>query len=275
MRVTKFNSVMLASALGLCLAATAAAGVVTGPTVPAFTTTGNAKDNVLTSATPTFSADLSTYATFTSQVHSLLGDGNTDTSQSGIPGQADFQYQDASSPDALYGDITLPYAMVGQKANGFNGTVLYKFVVQSGYQTAAGGTITADMYFRQDPNDGGQGQNAWIGVTTNTPTIAGDLSGFGADAGFTTVTMKDLFGPQNAGFKTYTGPATLSIPAGATTFYVAFSDVDKGIDGNGSSSARLAISSLNVNANLVAVPEPASLSLLALGAAACIRRRRR
>ncbi len=251
----------------LMLPVIAEAGVVTGPPVAGFTTVDNTKDNVLTSASPTFAADMSTYATFASEVHSLLGDNTT-------PGQSDFEFQDNTSADGIHGDIFLPYAMVGRAANGQNGTVLYKFVVQSGYETAAGGTISANMYFRHDPV-GAHGQNAWIGVTTNTPVIAGDLGGFASDAGFTTVTMEDRFGP-GSGYASYTGLVTLDVPVGATTFYVAFSDVFQGIDGSAGSSARLAIGGLNVNAILssTSIPEPASLMLLAAGGAAMFIRRR-
>lgn len=257
-------SVTLAAA-ALALPTVADAGVVTGSPIAAFTTTDNSKDNVLTSASPTFAADLSTYATFTSELHSLLGDNGT-------PGTADVEFQDASGPDGVHGDIFLPYAMVGRHANGEHGVILYKFVVQAGYETAAGGTISANMYFRHEPV-GQHGQNAWIGVTTNAPAIDPNLGGFASEAGFDSVTMEELFGPATA-FASYTGVATLDIPVGATEFWVAVSDVKDGISGAGHSSARLAIGGLNVDANLAPVPEPASAMILAASGAFLMTRRR-
>ncbi len=222
------------------------AGQVTGP-VDDFTTTDSSKDNLLTLASPTFTANLTTYETFTSQVHSILG-------VTTINGQSDFEYQDASSPDNIHGDIPLPYAMVGRMANSANGTVLYKFVTQSGYRTAAGGTISADMYFRHDP-DSINGDNAWIGVADFTGVVP-SLSQVANEARFNRVTMRQLYGGGGFGFETYTGAAAfLEIPAGLTEFYVAFSDLYALNDPEPTySSARLAISSLTVSAVLESAP---------------------
>lgn len=250
---------MLAAAIVVCMSlpSWSQAGLVTGSPVGVFTTSDSSKDNVLTQATPSFVANLSTYATFTGEVHSLLGVVNNN--------ESDFEHQDASSPDGVHGDIALPYAMVGRKANGANGTVLYKFVTESGYVTAAGGTITANMYFRHEP-DTQHGDNAWIGVST-VADVAANFSGLDNDTAFTRVTMSDLF---SGGFATYTGVANLSIPEGVSEFYVAFSDVYNA----NFSSARLAITSLDVNANLVlAVPEPGCIALLAIGSVLVFVRR--
>ena len=65
----KLNSALNVSLVtaALLLPTIAEAGVVTGPPVAGFTTADNSKDNVLTNASPNFSADLSTFGTFTSE----------------------------------------------------------------------------------------------------------------------------------------------------------------------------------------------------------------
>lgn len=243
-------------AMSTCLPAMVEAGTVTGSPVGGYTTADSSKDQVLLSASPSFTADLSTYATFTGQAHSILG-------QTASDGISDLEHQAADGPDGIHGDISLPYAMVGRHANGENGTVLYKFVAESGYQTAAGGTISADVYFRHDPLENNHGYNAWIGVnpTASVPAGLGNLTN---DVDFQRVNMKDRFGGAGYhGFDTYKGEVIVDIPAGLTEFYVAFSDV---FNGPGTppthSSARFAVTSLQVNGNLVAIPEPGSLVLL-------------
>ncbi|HEX7010863.1 MAG TPA: PEP-CTERM sorting domain-containing protein [Phycisphaeraceae bacterium] len=238
----------------------AEAGTVTASPQTGFTTLDNSKDHVLTSASPTFTADLSTFATFTSEAYSLLGSSTAD-------GIADFEHQAADGPDGVHGDIFLPYAMVGRNANGETGTIIYKFVVQSGYETDTGGTVAMNVYFRHDP-DTFHGDNAWVGIHTSV-SIPGGLYWLLNDGDFDRVTMRERFG-GGGGFNTYTGLVTLDIPVGATTFYVAISDVFQG----GYSSARLAIGSLEVNANLRAVPEPASMALMGGALALFVMRRR-
>ncbi len=251
--------------VGACLALTSSlahGGVVTGPPVAGFTTAGASKDIPLTNATPSFTASLSAgdvYADFVAEAHSLLGDNGT-------PGQSDFEHQDDSSADGIHGDISLPYAMVGRAADGQNGSVVYKFVTESGFETSAGGTIAADMYFRHEP-DTQHGDRAWIGVGTSL-SVAANLGGITNDTDFTRVTMSDLF---TGGFATYTGAANLNVPVGVTEFYVAFSDVFDGVH----SSARLAITSLQVDANLApTIPEPSTAVLSCIFGFAMFLRRR-
>jgi len=249
-------------AISTCLPMMVEAGTVTGSPVAGFTTADSSKDQLLLSALPSFTADLSTYATFTGQVHSILGQTSSD-------GIADLEHQAADGPDGVHGDIALPYAMVGRHANGENGTMLYKFVVESGYQTAAGGTISADVYFRHDP-DSQHGDNAWIGVNP-TASIPADLGRLSNDAGFQKVSMRDRFGGANGhGFDTYTGNVGVNIPAGLTEFYLAFSDVLES-----HSSARFAVTTLHVNGNLAAIPEPGSLVLLGFAGMFLVSRYRR
>lgn len=245
-----------------CLTTLVEAGTVTGSPVVGFTTADSSKDHLLLNASPNFVADLSTYVTFTSQVHSLLGV----TANDGI---ADFEHQAADGPDGVHGDIALPYAMVGRHANGENGTVLYKFVVEPGYQTAAGGKVNAAVYFRHDP-DSSHGDNAWIGVNS-TASIPGGLYYLLNDGDFDKVSMRDRFGGGGGGYASYTGDVSVDIPAGLTEFYVAFSDVL----GNSVSSARFAVTSLQINGSLAAIPEPSSLLLFVCATSISIGLRRR
>lgn len=218
-----------------------ASGTVTPPPVPAFTTLDSSRDHVLQNGASSFAADLTTFNSFKGQVHSLLGVKFEPIGQ----GETDLEHQANDGPDLIHGDITLPYAMVGRSANGESATIVYKFVVEPGFETAAGSAVNADVYFRHDP-DSQHGDNAWIGVSS-TATISGDLSGLSNDVDFQKVTMRDQFG-GGGGFATYTGEVNLTIPAGLTEFYIAFSDQLNASH----SSARFAFSSLVVQANLAA-----------------------
>jgi hypothetical protein len=259
----KSNGIVLATLASLSVAAAAQAGVVTGPPVETFTTSDSSRDIVLTGGSPTFSADLSTYANFSSQLHSLLGSHSADA---GAGGFADVEHQDASSPDGIHGDIALPYAMVGRGANALTGWFLYKFKLQDGQVTGSGGTVDASVYFRHDPNDGVQGTNAYIAIS-DTVTIRTDRFGLDDDPSTfdAKLDMKQRFGPANGGFATYTGDVSLEIPAGLNEFYVIMTEAG--------SSARFAITDFDVNA--VVVPEPATASLLGAGVTLLALRRRR
>ncbi len=231
--------------VGVCavvsLTSHANAGTVTGPPVTGFTTLDASKDITLLDGNSSFTGSLSggdAYADWVAEIHSLLGDNGT-------PGQSDFEHQQDDGPDVTHGDISLPYAMVGRAANGENGTFVYKFVTESGFETSAGGTIAADMYFRHEP-DGLHGDNAWIGVGTSL-SVAANLGGINNDTDFIRVTMNDLF---TGGFATYTGAANLSVPTGVNEFYVVVSDFYSAGVGQTHSSARLAITSFQVDVNL-------------------------
>jgi hypothetical protein len=238
----------------------ASAGVVTGSPVAVFSTADNSKDIVLSPGTPTFTSDLSTYATFTSTLHDVLGVAPT------YPGFADVEHQDASSPDGIHGDIALPYAMVGRHANGEYGHFIWKVTLAPGYETGAGAQINAGVYFRQDPNDGVQGSNALLGIL-DTLNVYSDSSGPSNFPPSTLVTAQDVFGGAGYhGFDTYTGAASLAIPAGKTEFYVDFTDQG--------SSARWALTSFSISANPVAVPEPMSIGFLTASALLLLRPRR-
>lgn len=257
----KGKKIALMAIAGLGISALAHAGVVTGPPVDTFTTADTSRDILLTAGSPTFSANLTTWGTFSGQLHSLLGSHSAD---GGIGGKADVEHQDASSADGIHGDIALPYAMVGRGANGATGWFLYKFKTPSGYVTGSGGTVDASVYFRHDPNEGVHGSNAYIAIS-DTVTIRNDRYGLDDDPNTfdAKLTMQTLFGPGH-GYDTYTGPASLAIPAGLSEFYVVITEAG--------SSARFAITDFDVNA--VVVPEPVSLSILGLGALTMIRRTR-
>ena len=230
-------------------ASSAVAGVVTGTPVAHFTTTDNSRDIVLSVGTPTFTADLTSYATVTSRMHSLLGVSPN------YPLGADVEHQDASSPDGIHGDIALPYIMVGRKANGEYAHLIWKFKLPAGYQTGPGASISAGVYFRQNPNDGTQGSNALLGIL-DTLSVYSDNSGPSNFPPSVKVTGQDVFGGAGFhGFDTYTGPASLAIPAGKTEFYVDFTDQ--------ASSARWALTAFSVNGAPVLVPEPTTIAGIA------------
>lgn len=99
---------------------------MTPPSVPTFKTTDNSRDIVLSTGSPVFTADITTWSSFSGQLHDVLGVGDT------YPGSADVEHQDASSPDGVHGDIALPYAMVGRRADGRYGHFIWKFVLPAG-----------------------------------------------------------------------------------------------------------------------------------------------
>lgn len=253
---TSFVLALAASAF----ACSVQAGVVTGSPVPTFMTTDNSRDIVLSTGSPVFTANLSTYASFSAQTHSILG-----AMSSPYPGWADVEHQDASSADGIHGDIALPYAMVGRGANGNYGHFIWKFVLPAGYETGPGAKIDASVYFRHDPNDGTQGSNALLGIL-DTLSVYSDFSGPSNYPPTVKKTAQDVFGGVGYhGYDTYTGAMSLDIPAGKTEFYVNFSDQ--------ASSARWALTAFSVTGNPVPVPEPLGAS--AIGAAMLVLRRRR
>lgn len=257
------KSILAAAVVGLGVFGSAQAGLVTGGApndIAVFTTNDNSKDIALTAGSPTFTADLTTYATFIADVHTVAG------YITGSGGTADLMHVEGPT-DTVYADVPFaPYFMVGSRAGGESGFVAYKFVVQSGYTTGAGGLVHAQVYFRGQPST--HGTKAYLGIAeTFTPHIS-NLSEIDNIDDFKDVPMSSVF-TDNPGspYNTYVNnDVQMSIPQGASEFYVLVSD-DFG-------SGRLGIGSLSVNANLVAVPEPASLSVLGLGALLLVRRRR-
>lgn len=249
---TSFVLALAASAF----ACSVQAGVVTGPSVPVFKTTDNSRDILLSTGSPVFTSNLSTWSSFSGQLHDVLGVGDT------YPGSADVEHQDASSPDGVHGDIALPYAMVGRRADGRYGHFIWKFVLPAGYETGVGAKIDASVYYRHDPV-GSHGTNALLGVMDSI-TYYSDDSGPSNYPPTVVKTAQDIFAPGH-GYDTYTGSTSLAIPAGKTEFYVIFSDQG--------SSARWALNALSVTGDPVAVPEPVGAG--AIGAAMLLLRRRR
>lgn len=242
------------------IAMPAHAGLQTGPNLPTFTTADNSKDIVLSTGSPAYSADLSTYSSFLSDVHTLAG-----YSGGAGDGTGDVMHVEGPS-DTVYGDVPFsPYVMVGSRADGQAGFVIYKFATVPGQVTGSGGTITTSLYFRGDPT-GSMGTNAFIGIAP-TLNAEGSLNGISNSADFKDLTMAALFPtPTPDVYDTYVANGVqLSIPEGVSEFYLMFAD-EYG-------SGRLGFGSVEVSANVV--PEPAAISLLGLGAAAFVSRRRR
>lgn len=194
-------------------------------------TTGNdSKDIVLSVGDSSWSAGLQSYSAFISDVHSIFG------IYGGVQGIADVQYETGEAPLFLGGNIdTDRYVMVGSKAAGNGGWIVYKFVTANGYKTS-GGTISADVYFNGIPST--QGQTLWVGV--GTPMFVGshNYSIYNEDD-FTKVRMSELFSGDSGNYR---DTLSLSVPAGVTEFYVAVA--------NGGSFGRLAFMSLDVDAVL-------------------------
>jgi len=234
---------------------TEAEGLITPPFISGFVTADATKDNLLTVGSPTFTADLSTFANFLGEVHTVAGFDN-----GGVPdaGEADIQYQAYDGTPGFFGNIDSAYAMVGRGANGDIGSFAYKFTIDPGFQTT-GGTITADVYFNGNPFT--QGEKEWVGVT-DTLVVEDDGGNASPPAPpvffkgvWDLVDMKTLFVANAAG--NYNGTVNLVIPAGLTEFYVGV--VDEGTSG------RLAMKNLTVNAGIAAIPEPSTFALAGFG----------
>lgn len=252
------------------------AGVVTGSPI------GHILNNAtiaLSPGTPTFDADLTTYSSFAAQLHDLVGAGP------GYPNDADVEFQDATGPDGVHGDIRLPYAMVGRHANGESGGFVWKFTMAPGYQTGAGAQIDYHAYFRHDPASP-HGASASIAIYDSL-VIYSDNSGVSPSGSnvLAKKTAQDIYGPGNHGYDTYRtdgagvggaiGAAeTLAIPAGLTSFFVVFEDQDSFSSVQTFSSARWALTGMSVNAAPVLVPEPASLAAMASAGLLALKRRR-
>ena len=215
-------------------------GTVTSPPIQGFTTADSSKDIVLSTASSTYSADFSSYANYSVDLHSVAGY----YAASGGAGWADIQHEDSAG---LWSSSA--YTMLGRGASGNTAWVAYKFVLDTGYVTASGGTISAHMDFTGSP--GTQGNNMWIGASESL-TIGGSLFSF-TNPLSDQVTMLNLFGDN--GYNYYHGTANVAIPDGVSEFYVLLADA-----GN---TGYMAYTSLDVNA--VLVPEPATLLLLSLG----------
>ena len=205
----------------------------------------------LSTGSPSWSANLSTYANFIGSVNAIGG-------YSGGSVYGNVEYQDNATEIYNYG-LSGPFVKVGPGGGGsYKGWVLYKFVLGAGETTGAGGTITANAL---RVNNSPEPVPTWMGVSS-TP-IAGastvDLGSGADEANFS----KTNFAAPGSGWGTY-GTLTLNIPTGVNMFYVAFLK-DWGCN------EKINYQGLDVNANIV--PEPATMILLGLGALGLIRRK--
>jgi hypothetical protein len=200
-----------------------------------------------------WSANIATYADFTSQVNSIMGYDYVPEGGLG-GGYADVEWSDT---DYNVNGWAAPYVMTGAHATGNRiGSVVYKFVVPLGLITDAGGTVSAAVEFRGNRLNTG----SWMGISATAPTHNARFDEIENKAAFT----KAYMDPVNSDWGTYRQTLTLDIPAGATEFYVAFVR-DWG------SQNRIGFSALNVNS--VLTPEPVSMMLLGLGGLAVLRRK--
>ena len=210
-----------------------------GPPIAGWTTADSSRDISLTNASPAFSADLSSYANWTGDLHTVVGYA----ANFGGAGQAAIQYEDQAGFIS-----TGPYASLGRGTSG-TGLVVYKFVTESGYTTAAGGTISAHVDFYGKPVS--QGNKMFLGASTAL-TIGGALMNL-QNSYTDQNTMEEVFGGDVHGI--WHGTANVAVPVGVSEFYVVLAD-----NGN---TGYMSYTTLDVAANLV--PEPATLLILSLG----------
>ena len=205
----------------------------------------------LSTGSPNWSADLTTYANFIGDVHQIGG-------YSGGTVLGNVEYQDDPTEINNWG-LGGPFVKVGPGTGGsFKGWVLYKFALPAGQITGVGGTITADAMRRNNFDT----SVTWMGVSG--AQIAGastvDL-GSGADEAAFTKTNQPL---PESGWGDY-GILNLNIPVGVNEFHVAFFE-DWG------SNESIAYQALDVNA--VVVPEPVTMALLGIGGLSLLRRKK-
>jgi hypothetical protein len=204
------------------------------PPVDIFMTEDNETGIEISSGVPAFDIDMSSWGALMSSVYAITG-------YYGGVGQADVQYETGSGP-LFYGNINSDqYVMVGRGANGNTAAVVFKFVTQSGYKTAAGGTINADVYFNGTPSS--QGGNMWLGINDSFQT-GGGFQNISNVNDFTKSTAAAIFNSSTYG--NHEGSTSLAIPEGLREFYVVLADAG--------SSGRFALKSLSVDAQLTGDP---------------------
>lgn len=235
---------LITTALGLLsLAGTASAQTITGNTTtnsnPTFVTSNATRNISMNGTSSSWALNLSTDSGANMNLFAIVGNVSA--------GQADAGYFTTGGSIGLTGN----QLVVGRNANGNTGTFVWKFVLDSGFTTTAGGNITANVGFNGTPST--QKANAFIGVNSVfTPSAGPSFSSYNS-AAFSKVNLTS----NSATFGTYTeNGLSLAVPVGVSEFYVVLSDIG--------TSARFGLNSLNVSVN--AVPEPSSVVLLGLGA---------
>ncbi|MHB0947045.1 MAG: hypothetical protein ACYC3B_07725 [Sedimentisphaerales bacterium] len=172
----------------------------------------------LTQASPTWDANIATYAEFIGGVHCILG---YDSYMGGI-GFADIMWNsDDTHPlhpewgpgQFLSAPAEAPYVICGSMADGSIGFVVYKFSLPAGYITASGSVIDANVVFRGDRTQ--SNSQTWVGVGQ---TFAPSSTSF-VDLANPTSYVKSYM-TNEAGDGTFTQQMSLTIPAGFNEFYV-------------------------------------------------------
>jgi hypothetical protein len=238
----KFSPLTLALVL-FSLAGTASAQLITNTPNANFVTNRSISMN---GTSDLWSLNLSVNTGAGMELYALVGNAAT-------AGTSDAGYYTNSSGGGITG-LNGPQLVVGRNANGQTGTFAWKFVLDSGFTTTAGGSILANVGFSGTPST--QKANVFIGVSSNFVPSAGPSYSSYNSADFAKMNLTNT----NAVFGSYTNLLSLGVPEGLSEFYVVLSDTG--------SSARFGLNSLDVTVN--AIPEPSTAALLGLGAAGLI-----
>jgi hypothetical protein len=175
----------------------------------------------LTTDSPTWTADLSSYANWLSQVYCIMGydywlggDGHADIMYSSIDNDLFGNINTPADPNA---PVPVPYVICGSAADGSTGYFVYKFTLPSGYITAAGSTIDANIIFRGDRTS--YVSSTYLGVSPLfTPYTTSTFQEIANAGDFVKATMT---GGTSGEWDSYVQHTVLAIPAGMNVFYIA------------------------------------------------------
>ena len=169
----------------------------------------------LTQAAPVWDANIATFNSFIGDVHCILG---YDNFMGGL-GFADIIWKDTDEvPNDLLGlPAEVPFVVSGYDAvSGNAGFVVYKFSLPSGYITASGGVIDANIVFRGD-RTASYNNKTWLGVG---PTFTPSSTNFVEPANLGSYTKGYMTGGTTGEWDTFTQQMSLAIPAGYNEFYI-------------------------------------------------------